>query len=81
MADERPKVCKPKCRFGRGGAYIAVFSNVGSLDPNAVYLLATRHCRGGDLFVNVTIKQCKDMLKRYNKRNDTAFRYIENIPY
>ena len=57
---------KLSCRFDKD--YIAIFSNIGSENENAFYLLMTCHkSQKGGFGHGISVNQCKKSLKRKNK--------------
>lgn len=59
---------KLNIRFGKGGQYTALFSNIGQKDPNSFYLLMTyiskskNPCKQG-----LSVEDCNRLLKKENE--------------
>ena len=59
---------KLNIRFGKGGQYTALFSNIGHEDPNAFYLLSVYISKSMNPTedVELLVKDCQRLLKTEN---------------
>lgn len=64
---------KPKIRFGKGGQYTAIFSNIGHEDKNSFYLLT--------VFISKSKNPVEEHLLSKDKCNELLKRENENYKY